>query len=1034
MIKIYDANVIDFTDKEYYILNNVYKAEVTKQAKKGGIGDYYITLETNINDKQYLEAGKIIAVDIPDGSVEYFRISNYTIEENNHVYIKAYHIAYDTKNFIVNLKPTALYNTEINCTSALSSVVKYTNIVCNFNTNSDVTTEVLLDYENVTLFDAIEDIANKVGGYVVFTNRNIEILSDIGADREVVIADSKNLVSFKQEESWDDVCTTLLPLGNKMTDENGNEFIIDLPEGYLHSTVIYPNEYVKVVTFDTDYEITTEQVKRTEEEQAELEAQREAEDAEREANRNAIREQKEAEKEQAEFLMTTWTKEEYEEQWQIMMDELEASWDAEDEEIQQLRDIEDGKTESYEYARDILKQKEILREKAYEYLNSDEHKYPKISYTVASNALLVDSRLGDTILVKYRKADLDILTRVTEIKYDCVTNKIKEFTFGNFDNSYIKTTIQKTIANEIAKTVIPATNKLKDRLILSADIIQKNLYHSHMYQTDNATYFLNADTPEEATKFLILSLGGIGFGEKVKGEAITGTESYDTAWDIEGNFNAKYITTGTLSSIDIKGCNLELYRDNGLNRILMNPADGMKLTKIVNNVETPIFYLDNEGNLRLILDDGKELYTAINVMQGNINSIVAQYGGLYPSETLFPSDMLFITDKLSKLANYMESLIKQTKEQILLQVSKKADDQTVKSQLSILSDSISSKVSAGEVSSIIKQDASLISLIASRVNIDTTDMVTFTDLSSSRQVTINNGKLTSCTIDVDKNFMVDESGFVTSNSGDYGGWRIQDNSIFSIADIMDGTTVYGKTRRTGFQSPTKGLYAIAVNYLMDQDWSTGYFTVTHSGNMKCQNATVNGTLVANNAIIGGSSFNGHSHATANTVNASLYSCSNGKGNYVAFSNGGQGATTGWCSSTFQKISSSDERLKKDISELEYDKTKSIYMKLEPIQYKYKIKSEPNSQKTHYGLSANKLVDILDENDINFNNNDLVDYVENTNEDENECCGENKHYIINYDNLHAMHIQMIQQQQKLVESQQKAIEELTERIKILEEKE
>lgn len=347
-------------------------------------------------------------------------------------------------------------------------------------------------------------------------------------------------------------------------------------------------------------------------------------------------------------------------------------------------------------------------------------------------------------------------------------------------------------------------------------------------------------------------------------------------------------------------------------------------------------------------------------------------------------------------------------------------DAKVSAELQINANEISTMVKKDELISTINQSAEKIS--ANAVNIDLNGIVTFNDLENEGATIINGSNITTGTlesvgINIGNQFMVDkETGIVTSNKGYYGGWVIWDNSIYSIKDIIEGTTVLGKTRRNGFQAYGQGSYAISVGYLADLDsWANGYFTVTHSGNVSCK------SIVAEDATIGGSTFNGHSHATANTINASLFETSNGLGNYIRFANGGEGATTGWCASTFQYKSSSDMRLKKNIQSID-DKLMDIYMELKPKIYQMKDSKEDES--IRYGLLAQQVICAMERHNVDPMKQNLIEVVENAQgRDDGMYCLGRTHYRLNYENLHALHIKKIQ-------SQQKEIESLSEEIKML----
>lgn len=107
---------------------------------------------------------------------------------------------------------------------------------------------------------------------------------------------------------------------------------------------------------------------------------------------------------------------------------------------------------------------------------------------------------------------------------------------------------------------------------------------------------------------------------------------------------------------------------------------------------------------------------------------------------------------------------------------------------------------------------------------------------------------------------------------------------------------------------------------------------------------------------------------------------------------------------------SDLRLKKDIKAL--DDIKSVYMNFKPYTYRYK--SDLRGDNIHSGLIAQQVISNLENNGYNANDFGLVDtFIPYEKSNENEFVGQES-YCINYNNLHAWHIKMIQEQQKEID--------------------
>ena len=143
------------------------------------------------------------------------------------------------------------------------------------------------------------------------------------------------------------------------------------------------------------------------------------------------------------------------------------------------------------------------------------------------------------------------------------------------------------------------------------------------------------------------------------------------------------------------------------------------------------------------------------------------------------------------------------------------------------------------------------------------------------------------------------------------------------------------------------------------------------------------------------------------------------------------ATTSYVDSKVSSSSSSDFRFKKNITNIN-DTFKDVYMDFKVKQYTFKDGvniSEPS--KIHFGLIAQQVNSNLISHNLTADDYDLVETI-NNNESydslESLYTGSDQHYKINYENLHGMHIMMIQEQQKEIELLKSEIAELKEMIK------
>lgn len=126
------------------------------------------------------------------------------------------------------------------------------------------------------------------------------------------------------------------------------------------------------------------------------------------------------------------------------------------------------------------------------------------------------------------------------------------------------------------------------------------------------------------------------------------------------------------------------------------------------------------------------------------------------------------------------------------------------------------------------------------------------------------------------------------------------------------------------------------------------------------------------------------------------------------------------------IPSSDKRLKNNIQSLR--DIKSVYMAMCPVEYTWKPGYITQHTGLQFGLIAQDLEKILQ--DAGLSDSGLV-LKEDAEEDEKAIHGDSKTWKIDKENLHAMHIQMIQSQQKEIELLKQKNEELERRLSAIE---
>jgi len=232
MIKLFSSTDKVFTSNGDKIIIPL-KAKVHKEDN----GPFYLDLETDLSYIDDLTPNRIIVANTPQGE-QAFRITNPQITKTK-ITIKAYHVFYDTKNYLI----ADSYVVNKNCNDALDHLNNSTDNVSPFTTLSNITS--LYSYRCVrnSLYEAIQTVIERWGGHLVRNNFSIQILNAIGQDNGVTVRYAKNLKDITCEENWDNVVTKLMPVGK-------DGLLLD--ENYIYSDTVYDIPYTKTVSFNQD--------------------------------------------------------------------------------------------------------------------------------------------------------------------------------------------------------------------------------------------------------------------------------------------------------------------------------------------------------------------------------------------------------------------------------------------------------------------------------------------------------------------------------------------------------------------------------------------------------------------------------------------------------------------------------------------------------------------------------------------------------------------------------------------------------------
>lgn len=238
MLKIFNA-----TDKIYTSNGDIVLQCTKAKVHKALNGDFYIDIEAPLNYVDYLVANNIIVAPTPQGE-QAFRITNID-KTKTKIKIKAYHVFYDTKNYLI--LDSRVENRD--CNYALDYFNSNTDNISPFTTLSDITSLNTLYCVRTSLYEAIQQVLTRWGGYLVRDNFNIQIKANIGVDNGVVIRYQKNLKDITATYKWDSVVTKILPVGKDGIMLNALDEEKDV---YIYSEIQYEIPYTKTVSFNQD--------------------------------------------------------------------------------------------------------------------------------------------------------------------------------------------------------------------------------------------------------------------------------------------------------------------------------------------------------------------------------------------------------------------------------------------------------------------------------------------------------------------------------------------------------------------------------------------------------------------------------------------------------------------------------------------------------------------------------------------------------------------------------------------------------------
>ncbi|XIL65355.1 phage tail protein [Enterococcus faecium] len=166
--------------------------------------------------------------------------------------------------------------------------------------------------------------------------------------------------------------------------------------------------------------------------------------------------------------------------------------------------------------------------------------------------------MGDGVDVYHPQLKVNMSARIVEYTFNVLTNSYDKLVVGNGKTNFLENT-----ENNVSNLINDAIDQLKNGGEIS-DLINDIVDHqTDMITGQNGGYvlldpkeapsrILIMDTPDKNTARNVLQINNAGIGFSKTG--INGT--YETAWTLDGGFNASFITAGEIVGITIRGTTL----------------------------------------------------------------------------------------------------------------------------------------------------------------------------------------------------------------------------------------------------------------------------------------------------------------------------------------------------------------------------------------------------------------------------------------------------------------------------------------------
>ncbi len=242
--------------------------------------------------------------------------------------------------------------------------------------------------------------------------------------------------------------------------------------------------------------------------------------------------------------------------------------------------------------------------------------------------------LGDTIHAEI--FGLNYITRVIKTVYNPLNDTIEQFEIGTVQPDYA-TQMNKY---EIELQKINPASILEEAQDKATNLITQAM-GGYVYKTNNELYIMDTDDPNTAVHVWRWNINGLGYSST----GINGT--YGLAMTMDGAIVADFITTGTLTTSVIQGY------DSLTTQVSNNTGQISTLTQSVGELNSKI------QDIADITTSAESEYAEVQLLNVNesqpiqmkIHPTGTNISYLYPRNNLYPSDTLYMPDRVIKFTN-----------------------------------------------------------------------------------------------------------------------------------------------------------------------------------------------------------------------------------------------------------------------------------------------------------------------------------------------------------------------------------------------